>query len=394
MPFLASSSRSAESSSPRTRSSPSTPGSGVPCALAGTSPMSRTRSIASNLRWGLLTPQAADGNYEPSAGKHHSRLSPACPSPTTNQRPRPGHTEIPTFPSVASGVSTSSAHPSVQLVHVRHQNLKASREPLGRHLARTGYTTRTNLPWTNTSACYSSRATWTFHPSIVLKYSALFRTVPAREIGIRRRTLLSPIGERTNLVSNEPEYVRIDSYIDNGGAPVVSTGYPTGAVDPRATDVRYVQAVARTPLVTRTDSSRSFAPDAVVAAIAGVALLVVGSIAMTRAGFKGPLDVPVLKVLGFTHTAILGIVEAVIGACLLIAGAARSKGATMFFGTVLRSGRSLVRYRRSRSSKRWHSRRIWRGCCASSVSLWSSPRCSSHGCGPARRLSSPADVFG
>lgn len=139
-------------------------------------------------------------------------------------------------------------------------------------------------------------------------------------------------------MSNEPEYVRTDSYIDNGAAPVVTSGYAGPAVDPRVTDARYVQPVTPAPLVTRTDSSRSFAPDAVVAAVAGVALLVVGLIAMTRAGFKGPLDVPVVKVLGFTHTAILGIVEAAIGACVLIAGAARSRSAAMFFGTVLAIG--------------------------------------------------------
>lgn len=139
-------------------------------------------------------------------------------------------------------------------------------------------------------------------------------------------------------MSNEPAYVITDSDMDSGAGPTVASGSTTGAVAPRVTNVRHVDGVAPTALVTRIESSRSFAPDAVVAAIAGVAFLVVGLIAMTRAGFKGPLDVPVVKVVGFTHTAILGIVEAVIGACLLIAGASRSRGATIFFGTILAIG--------------------------------------------------------
>lgn len=139
-------------------------------------------------------------------------------------------------------------------------------------------------------------------------------------------------------MSNAPDHVTNDSYTSDGAGPIVASAYPTGDVAPCVTNVRHVDGVAPTPLVTRTDSSRSLAPDAVVAAIAGVTFLVIGLIAVTRAGFKGPLDVPVVKVVGFTHTAILGIVEAVIGACLLIAGASRSRGVAMFFGTILAVG--------------------------------------------------------
>jgi hypothetical protein len=67
-------------------------------------------------------------------------------------------------------------------------------------------------------------------------------------------------------MSNEPDYVTTDSDMDNRAGPTVASGYTTGAVAPRVTNVRHVDGVAPTALVTRIDSSRSFAPDAVVAA--------------------------------------------------------------------------------------------------------------------------------
>ena len=85
----------------------------------------------------------------------------------------------------------------------------------------------------------------------------------------------------------------------------------------------------------RTASASAYAPDAIVAAVAGLVLLVTGLIAVVRAGLNGPMSDPVVSVLGFTHTATLGLVEAALGVCLLASGAARSRSAALFFGVVL-----------------------------------------------------------
>jgi hypothetical protein len=53
---------------------------------------------------------------------------------------------------------------------------------------------------------------------------------------------------------------------------------------------------------------------------AGVVFLAFGIVAMARAGLSGPLDQPMVDVLGFPHTALLGIFEAVAGALLILSG--------------------------------------------------------------------------
>ena len=88
----------------------------------------------------------------------------------------------------------------------------------------------------------------------------------------------------------------------------------------------------------RTAYASRFAPDAVIAALAGLVLLVVGLIAMVRGGFDGPMSTPVVSVLGFTHTTTLGVLEAGIGLCLLLSGAARSRTGGVFFGAILGIG--------------------------------------------------------
>ena len=85
----------------------------------------------------------------------------------------------------------------------------------------------------------------------------------------------------------------------------------------------------------RTASASRVALDAVVAAIVGLVLLVVGLLAIVRAGVKDGFTETVVDVVGFTHTNTLGIIEVAIGLALLSAGAARSRSGAMFFGTVL-----------------------------------------------------------
>jgi len=84
-----------------------------------------------------------------------------------------------------------------------------------------------------------------------------------------------------------------------------------------------------------TSSGRRFAIDSVIVGIVGLALVIVGLIAVTRAGVDGSMQEPVVHVIGFTHTALLGLIEVGIGLCLLIAAAATSKSAAIFFGLVL-----------------------------------------------------------
>ncbi len=96
--------------------------------------------------------------------------------------------------------------------------------------------------------------------------------------------------------------------------------------------------IATQPVVggrVRRVSSSHFEPDAIIAALVGLALLLLGLIAVVRAGFEGGMADPVVEVLGFSHTTTLGLIEIALGVCLLIAGVARSRSGATFFGAVL-----------------------------------------------------------
>jgi asparagine N-glycosylation enzyme membrane subunit Stt3 len=110
------------------------------------------------------------------------------------------------------------------------------------------------------------------------------------------------------------------------------------AVEPAVASVVVESVASVAPLMSssvRRSYARSFAPDAIVAALVGLFVLLVGLLAVTRGGFDGPMDTPVVSVLGFTHTTALGLIEIVIGGSLLLSGATRSRSAAQFFGSVL-----------------------------------------------------------
>jgi hypothetical protein len=64
----------------------------------------------------------------------------------------------------------------------------------------------------------------------------------------------------------------------------------------------------------------AFAPGQVVSFAVGVAAVAVGVLALVRAGVDGSLDTPTVGVLGYTHTAWLGVAEIAVGAVLMLAG--------------------------------------------------------------------------
>jgi hypothetical protein len=87
-------------------------------------------------------------------------------------------------------------------------------------------------------------------------------------------------------------------------------------------------------VVSASHASR-FEPDAFVAGAVGLVLLLIGLIASIRGGFSGSMSVPVIKVLGFTHTTTLGLIEVAIGLVLMVAAGMRSRAGELFGGLVL-----------------------------------------------------------
>ena len=121
-----------------------------------------------------------------------------------------------------------------------------------------------------------------------------------------------PLHERNDIVVQAPPTTVVDVPAD---VPVVPSAGPAGQV--------------------RKAYASHFEPDAVIAALAGLVILVVGLIAIVRGGFDGPMETPVVEVVGFTHTTVLGLIEIAIGGALLISGATRSRSGAVLFGSLL-----------------------------------------------------------
>jgi len=116
-------------------------------------------------------------------------------------------------------------------------------------------------------------------------------------------------------------------------APVGEPAIATPVAQVRQAEVYHVDAhqVERSSL-------QRYAIDSVIVGVVGLALTVIGLLAVTRAGVHGPMDEPVVKVIGFTHTATLGLIETAMGVVLLICAASTSRAASIFFGLVLGIG--------------------------------------------------------
>jgi hypothetical protein len=84
-----------------------------------------------------------------------------------------------------------------------------------------------------------------------------------------------------------------------------------------------------------TERAWTFAPGQLVSLIIGVGVIAVGLVAIVRAGIDGSLSEPVVNVLGYTHTAWLGIAEVGVGLILVMAGLdARGRSVSVFMGAL------------------------------------------------------------
>ena len=77
---------------------------------------------------------------------------------------------------------------------------------------------------------------------------------------------------------------------------------------------------ATTPTLVR-ERTWTFAPGQLVSMVVGGALVVLGTLALLRAGISEPLADPVVQVMGLDHTAWLGIGELALGLLLMLVGA-------------------------------------------------------------------------
>lgn len=138
-----------------------------------------------------------------------------------------------------------------------------------------------------------------------------------------------------------PQYIRRETNLDQAtpAAPQAVIHEQQAMVDPQADRIAVAQpAQVRTAAPAgevQTAYSRRFAPDAVIAALVGLVLLIIGLLAIVRGGFDGSMEEPVVDVLGFTFTTTLGLIVAGIGVCLLICGATSSRSGAIFFGSVM-----------------------------------------------------------
>jgi len=135
----------------------------------------------------------------------------------------------------------------------------------------------------------------------------------------------------------EPAGLVVDQQVVAQPVPVVAQQVPVVA-QPVPVVAQQVTAQPVTRGRVATSYGRRYAFDSFVVGVIGLALTIVGLIAMARAGLDGPMNQPVVSVIGFNHTATLGVLEAAIGICLLISAAATSRSAATFFGIVLGIG--------------------------------------------------------
>ena len=138
--------------------------------------------------------------------------------------------------------------------------------------------------------------------------------------------------------SGEPMYLRDEAPYASDPPYPNDPRLQTTVVQEVPVHDRYV--VAAEPAVERRTraTARRWAFDSAVCGAVGIVFAVVGLIAVTRGGFDGSLSDPIVDVVGFQHTTLLGLIEIGVGAVLLLAAAVASRGAAVFFGVLLGIG--------------------------------------------------------
>jgi hypothetical protein len=87
----------------------------------------------------------------------------------------------------------------------------------------------------------------------------------------------------------------------------------------------------------------TFAPGQLVSLIVGVGFVVIGALALVRAGLDGSLATPVVDVVGYSHTAWLGVAEIGLGLLLVLAGTgAWGRPLSVVLGVAMAIGGVLV----------------------------------------------------
>jgi len=114
---------------------------------------------------------------------------------------------------------------------------------------------------------------------------------------------------------------RVDEPTVRSDDPVVvhRPAEPAVVEHPDSTAVREVARTEDDSFTIRERTS-TFAPGQLVSLVIGVGFVAVGLVAMIRAGIDGSFGNPVVDVLGFSHTAWLGLAEVGLGVLLVLAG--------------------------------------------------------------------------
>ena len=100
----------------------------------------------------------------------------------------------------------------------------------------------------------------------------------------------------------------------------MSLHHHTRTDDDAAVDRTEVRESTVQGSTTASQRSWTFAPGQLVSLVVGVGFVIAGLIAVVRAGLDGSLATPVVEVLGYSHTAWLGIAELGLGLLLILAG--------------------------------------------------------------------------
>lgn len=103
-----------------------------------------------------------------------------------------------------------------------------------------------------------------------------------------------------------------------------------------------VQNVTAAPATASGDAGGYVAPDAVVTAIIGGAVLAVGLVALARLGLGGSLLTPVEDLVGVPHTPLLGLVEVGVGLLFVILGVLAARSASIVVGAVVAIAGAIV----------------------------------------------------